>query len=76
MIFRWYFMLISYLERIFSAKRRNRSLLHSKYPARALPGIRSAEDRYKGLPTREEAQLILNLYRWRAERSECVPPGK
>jgi len=33
------------------------------------------KDRYKGLSTREEQQLILNLYCWRAERPECVPPG-
>ncbi len=33
------------------------------------------KDRYKGLTTREEQQLILNLYCWRAERPECVPPG-
>jgi FkbM family methyltransferase len=33
------------------------------------------KDRYKGLTPREEAQLILNLYCWRAEHTECVPPG-
>ncbi len=33
------------------------------------------KERYKGLTPRQEAQLILNLYCWRAEHPECVPPG-
>ena len=33
------------------------------------------KDRYKGLSRAKKQQLILNLYCWRAERTECVPPG-
>jgi hypothetical protein len=37
--------------------------------------VTELKDRYKGLTTREEAHLILNLYCWRGEHPECVPPG-